>query len=444
MSAKIKISDHFTYSKLFRFVLPSILMMVFTSIYSVVDGYFVSNYTGKTPFAAINLIWPFINLLSGVGFMLGTGGSALVSMVLGQGDDERANRYFSMVLEFLLVLSAIMVALGHLLLPAVARALGASDAMMPYCLLYARILITFLPAVMLQLVFQSLLVTAERPQLGFIVTLLAGFTNMILDWLFVAVLGFGIAGAAWATILSQCAGGLVPLIYFILPNSSLLRFRPTRLDLPVLLKACGNGASELMSNISGSIVSMAYNAQLLRFAGENGVAAYGVVMYVCFIFIAIFVGYSVGTTPVVGYHYGAGHHDEMHNLLTKSLKIMAVFGVCMLALSYVLARPLALLYVGYDETLCEITENGFHIFSFSFLLSGVNIFLSSFFTALNNGAVSAAISFLRTLVFELASVMILPLIFGVNGIWCAVAVAEVCAVTVSLFFLKKYQAKYGY
>ena len=324
---KVNLSDHFTYRKLLNFVLPSIVMMVFTSIYGVVDGLFVSNYAGKTAFAAINLVMPFIMVLGGMGFMIGTGGTALVAKVLGEGEKEEANRYFSMMVLVTLLLGVALSVVGVIFMRPVSRLLGATEAMMDDCVLYGRIVIAFTFTFMLQNVFQSFLIVAEKPKLGLAVTVAAGVTNMVLDALFVGGFGWGIAGAAVATGLSQCVGGILPLIYFLRPNNSLLRLCKTRLELRPILKACGNGSSELMSNISSSFVSMLYNFQLLRFAGEDGVSAYGVLMYVQFIFVAIYVGYAVGSAPIVGFHYGAKNHNELKNLLRKSTLLMASSGV---------------------------------------------------------------------------------------------------------------------
>ena len=305
MEKSIRLSDHFSYSKLLRFTLPSIVMMVFTSIYGVVDGLFVSNFVGKTAFASVNLVMPFVMILGGMGFMLGTGGTALVSKILGEGDPDSANRTFSMMVLFTLALGAVLSAAGIVFMRPVSLFLGATDAMMDDCVLYGRIVTGFTFAFMLQNVFQSFFIAAEKPKLGLKVTVAAGLTNMVLDALFIAVFKWGVAGAAIATGLSQCVGGVLPLVYFLRPNSSLLRLSPTRLRLRPILAACGNGSSELMSNISSSLVSMVYNLQLLRLAGEDGVSAYGVLMYVQFIFISIYIGYSIGCAPVVSYHYGA-------------------------------------------------------------------------------------------------------------------------------------------
>ena len=441
---KTKISDHFTYRKLFRFTVPSIMMMVFTSIYGVVDGYFISNYTGKTAFAGVNLIMPFLMILGGMGFMLGSGGSALTGRVLGEKKEKLASRYFSIIIEFTVILGIILTAVSQLLLKSIALAFGASEEMLPFCLTYGRIWLMFMTVFMLQNLFQSLLVTAGKPQMGFFVTVAAGLTNMFLDFLFVGVLGYGVAGAAVATVISQCVGGFTPLLYFIFSKNCVLKFRPVKLEMRPVLKVCGNGSSEMMSSISSSIVSIVYNRQLLKYAGEDGVAAYGVMMYVNFIYIAIFVGYSVGAAPIVSYHYGAGDTAELRNMRRKSMLLMTVSGLVLTAAAQLLAKPLADLYVGYDAELMQMTARAFHIFAFAFILCGINIYTSSFFTALNNGAVSALISFLRTLVFELLSVLLLPLILGIDGIWGSVTVAEIMAFIISMIFLAKNRRKYSY
>lgn len=415
----IQLSDHFTYNKLLRFTFPSIVMMVFTSIYGVVDGFFVSNFAGKTAFASVNLIFPFIMILGGMGFMIGTGGTALVSLVLGTGNREKANRYFSMLIWFTLLLGILLSALGLIFTRPVAMLLGATPEMLPDCILYGRIVISFTVTFMLQNVFQSFLIAAEKPKLGLAVTVSAGVTNMVLDALFVGVFRWSVAGAALATGLSQCVGGLLPLFYFLRPNNSLLRLTRAGLELKPLLQACANGSSELMSNISSSVVSMVYNLQLLKYIGEDGVSAYGVLMYVQFIFIAIYIGYAIGAAPIISYHYGAGNQEELKNMLKKSVLLMSCTSIV-------------------------LTAAAFRLFAFSFLLAGFNIFASSFFTALNNGAISAAISFMRTLIFQNASVLILPLIFGVDGIWWAITAAEIFACALSLIFLMAKRSKYHY
>lgn len=440
----IQLSDHFTYARLFRFVLSSIVMMVFTSIYGVVDGLFVSNFAGKTAFASINLIMPFLIILGAMGFMLGTGGTALVSRVLGEGDKERANKYFSMITLFGILLGVILTVVGVLAMRPMAILLGATEAMVDDCVLYGRIVVCFLTSFMLQNMFQSFLIAAERPKFGLLITLAAGVTNMVLDALFVGVFRWGIAGAAIATGISQTVGGVVPLMYFLFSKSSPLRLRWTKFEAQPLLRSCANGSSELMSNISGSLIGMLYNAQLMRFLGEDGVATYGVLMYVQFIFVAIDIGYSIGCAPIISYHYGARNHPELRNLLTKGLKVMGILGIVMTIAAISLSGTLANIFVGYDATLCELTRHAFHLFSFAFLLAGFNIFLSSFFTALNNGGVSAAISFLRTLVFQAASVILLPMALDVDGLWWAASAAEALAFVVSIGFLLALKGKYHY
>lgn len=441
----IQLSDHFTLRRLFRFCLPSVVMMVFTSIYGVVDGYFVSNYVGKTPFAGVNLIMPFLMILGGVGFMVGTGGSALVAKYLGEKNDGQARRIFSMMMILTLILGVSTSVLGIVFAKHVAVLLGADGEMIGYCVTYARTCLIFNTMFMFQNVFQSFLVTAERPKLGLAVIVAAGCTNMVLDALFIAVLQMGVIGAALATGLSQTIGGLLPLIFFLRKNNgSKLHMVRTRLELRPIAQACSNGASELMTNISSSIVSMLYNHQLLSLAGENGVSAYGVLMYVQFIFAAVYIGYSIGTSPIVGYNYGAQNYAELKNMRSKSIKTMLTAGVVMVVIAELLAPVLAGIFVGYDQELFDMTVHAFRLFSFTFLLSGFNIWCSSFFTALNNGAISAAVSFLRTLVFQLAAVLILPIFFKLDGVWISVAFAEVCAFIISVIFLLAKRKKYNY
>lgn len=440
----IQLSDHFTRKKLLRFTLPSIVMMIFTSIYGVVDGFFVSNFVGKTPFAAVNLIMPFLMILGAVGFVFGTGGGALIAKTMGEGDRERAGQLFSLFVGTTIACGVALAVFGILFIRPIAVFLGAEGALLDDCVIYGRLILLALPAYMLQFEFQSFFVTAEKPQLGLAVTVAAGVTNMVLDGLLVAVLALGLPGAAAATAISQCVGGIVPLVYFARPNSSLLQLTKTRVDRGALLRACTNGSSELMTNISMSLVSMLYNAQLIRYAGEDGVAAYGVLMYVNMIFLAVFLGYSVGSAPVISYHYGAGHPGELKGLLKKSLGIIGAFSVAMLAGAEALARPLAAVFVGYDAGLLALTLRGFVMYSFSFLFAGLAIYGSSFFTALGDGLTSALISFLRTLVFQVAAVLIFPLIWGIDGIWLSIVAAELMAAVVTALFLAGKRKQYHY
>ncbi|MBD5115788.1 MAG: MATE family efflux transporter [Ruminococcaceae bacterium] len=441
---QISISEHFGYKKLLRFTFPSIVMMIVTSIYSIVDGLFVSNFVGLTPFAAVNLIMPFLMILGSAGFMFGTGGSALVAKTMGEGKKEKANRIFSLLVYSAAAVGVIFTVLGIIFLRPISAFLGAEGELLENCVLYGSIYLLAMPFFILQYEFQSFFVTAEKPRLGLLVTVAAGVANIILDALFVAVLRWGLAGAALATAVSVFVGGAVPIIYFARENTGLFRLGKTQFDIKALLKACVNGSSELMSNISISIVSMLYNFRLNSYAGENGIAAYGVMMYVNMIFFAAFVGYSVGTAPVTSYHYGAQNKDELKSLLKKSSIIISIFSVSMFILAQVLAVPLAQMFTGYDRELMELTVNGFRIFSISFLFAGIAIFGSSFFTALNDGLTSALISFLRTLVFQVAAVLILPIFFEINGVWFSIASAELvaAAVTIAFIFIKK--KKYGY
>lgn len=445
----IQLSDHFTYKHLMRFTLPSITMMIFTSVYGVVDGFFVSNFTGKTEFAAVNFVYPLLMILGCVGFMFGTGGGALIAITLGTGNRKRANEIFSLLVYTAMVCGVVLAAVGMVLLKPVMVLMGAEKEMLDACVFYGRIILCALPFFVLQYEFQCLFATAEKPKLGLYVTAAAGVTNMALDGLFVAVFSWGLAGAAAATALSQFVGGIIPLIYFGRRNTSLLRLAKFRLakcrfEGSVLAKACANGASELMSSVSMSIVSMLYNVQLMKYVGEDGVAAYGVLMYVSMIFQAVFIGYSVGTSPVVGYHYGAQNQEELKSLLRKSACVTVVFSILMCLAGEFLGMPLSVLFVGYDEGLLEMTAHAFAIFSFSFLFSGIAILGSGFFTALGDGLTSALISFLRTLVFQIAAVLIFPVLWGLDGIWFSIVFAEIMAVAVTLVFLYAKRRRYRY
>lgn len=442
---KIQLSDHFTTPRLLRFVFPSIMMMIFTSIYGVVDGLFVSNFVGKTPFAALNLIMPFLMLFGAIGFMLGSGGSAIVAKHLGEGEREKAISVFSMLTVVTVLCGVFFSTLGIVLLRPIAAMLGAEGEMLEYCVSYGRIILLALTTFMLQNLFQSFLVTAERPQFGLYVTVAAGVTNIVLDFLFVAVFSWGIVGAAAATAISQAVGGLVPLVYFLHPkNKSLLRLTRPRFDGRALLHTCTNGSSELMTNLSLSLANMLYNFQLMRLVGEDGIAAFGVVMYVSFIFITVFIGYSIGSAPIISYHYGAQNKAELKNLFRKSLVLMSVFGVLMVLLAELLAKPLSAFFVGYDPELLTLTTRAFALYSLSYLVLGVNIFSSAFFTALGNGGVSAVLSFLRLFVFQVLTLLLMPIWLGVDGVWSSVVASELLALCVSISFFLGQKKKYGY
>ncbi len=441
----IKLSDHFTYRKLINFCIPPIIMMVFTSIYSVVDGFFVSNFAGQVSFNAVNLIFPFIMIMGGVGFMIGSGGTALIGKTLGQGNREKANQYFTMIVMLTVGIGLVLTIIGVTCIRPVARLLGAEGATLEDCVFYGRIVLSFIVCFMLQNVFQVVLPLAERQKLGLIFNLAGGITNIILDALFVGVFRWGIVGAGFATGISETIAGILPIFYFLSKrNTSLLHLVKTKFEIKPMLQACGNGISELFSNISGSIVSIVYNWQLLTYAGANGVSAYGVLMYVQFIFIAIFIGFTIGSSPVISYHYGAENHDELKSLLHKSLSLNLLVGIVMAILAFCFATPFTQIFVGYNPELMTMTAHAFRIISINFVIIGVNIFISSFFTALNNGIVSAVISVLRTLGFKLLAAVLLPLWLGVEGIWLSITFAEMMALIISLTFLFIKRKKYHY
>lgn len=444
MNKTIQLSDHFSYKRLLRFTVPSILMMIFTSIYGVVDGFFISNFVGKIPFAAVNFIMPFLMAVGALGFMFGAGGSALIAKAMGEGDRCRANRIFSMLVYTTVASGLIIAVVCIIYLRPIASFLGADGAMLGDCVTYGSIILASLPFLMLQYAFSTLFITAEKPKLGLLVTVAAGVTNMVGDALFIAVFKWGVVGAALATAMGQIVGGAIPLMYFSASNSSTLHLGKPTWDGNAFFKVCTNGSSELMSNISMSLVGMLYNAQLMKYAGENGVAAYGTIMYVNFIFIALFIGYSTGVAPVISFHYGAGNTDELKGLLRRSMVIILLSSVAMFAIPELFARPLAQMYVGYDAILLDMTIRAFEIYAFSFLFAGIAIFGSAFFTALNDGLTSAIISFLRTLVFQSVACLTLPLIWGLDGIWYSVVATEVMAVAVTLVFVfaKRYKYKY--
>lgn len=440
----IRLSDHFSLRRLLRYALPSIAMMIFSSIYGIVDGFFVSNYVGKMAFTAVNLIYPFLIILGSIGFMFGTGGAALISKTMGEKNIKKAKETFSLIIFTSVVLGIILSILGIIFLPQIASLLGAKDEVLTDCILYGKIILISLPFYILQYEFQCLFSTAGKPKFGLIVTVISGMSNIIFDYLLVAVFSLGLFGAAIATMISQIVGGVIPLIYFFSKNKSLLHFVKFKFDIKSLLKVCSNGSSEFLSNVSSSLISILYNLQLLKYAGENGVAAYGVLMYVSMIFQAIFIGYSIGVSPIVGYHYGAKNTSELKNVFTKSMIVIFITAIIMFICGELLSEPISRIFVNYDDELLQITKNAFRIFSFSFLLSGMSIYGSSFFTSLNNGLISALISFLRTVVFQASAVMILPIFLKLNGIWLSIVVADLMSFIITFTFLIMKRKKYQY
>lgn len=441
---KINLSEHFDYKKLIKFTIPTIAMMIFTSIYGVVDGVFISNFVGSNAFASVNLIMPAIMILGTIGFMIGTGGSAIISKTLGEGHIHKANRYFSMLIYLEIILAAILSIVFIIILEPIAKLMGATEEMLPDCLLYGRILLIGMVAFILQNSFQAFLVVAERPRFGLIISISAGVTNIILDFLFVYVFKWGIAGAAAATVASQVVGAGIPLVYFLRENSTVLRICKTKFETAPIIKACANGSSEMVTNLSMSLVNMLFNIQLMKFAGANGVSAYGIIMYVGFIFVGTYMGYSVGSAPIISYHYGAGNKAELKSLLNKSLKLLGAVALIMTLLAELLAKPLAGIFVGYDKELMGLTVNAIRLYSLSYIISWFNIFASAFFTALNNGFVSALISFLRTFVFQVIMILLLPAVWGLNGIWLSIVAAEIVSIIVSVVCYAANRKKYEY
>lgn len=440
----IRLSDHFSYSKLIRFTLPTIAMMIFTSIYGIVDGVFVSNCVGSDAFAAVNLIMPVIMILGSTGFMVGTGGSAIVSKTLGEKKLEKASEYFSMLIYLCIVSGVILSAIGIIFIKPLAELLGATGDIANNCIIYGRTVFFMMTGLFLQNAFQSFLVVAEKPKLGLAVTLLAGFTNMFLDFLFVYVLRLGVFGAAVATGISQFVGAIIPVIYFASGMNNILHLKKCRFNKDIIIKTFINGSSEMVTNMSMSLVNMLYNMQLMKYIGTNGVVAYGIIMYTVFIFSGTYIGYSLGSAPVISYHYGAGNKKELKSLFKHSIILFVISSVIMTLLAEVLAKYLAGIFVSYDKQLLELTTTAIRIYSVSYLISELNIFASSFFTALNNGFVSAAISFLRMFLFQIIMILLLPVIIGINGIWIAVTAAESLALVVSVVFVIINRKKYGY
>lgn len=440
----IKLSDHFTYKRLLMFTLPSVIMMIFTSIYSVVDGLFVSNVVGSNALSSVNIIYPLAMVIGAFGFMLGSGGSAEVAKVMGMGKTQQANQYFTMLIIVVTILGVALSALGFVFIRPVSYLLGASELLIEDCVIYGRIMVAGSVAFMLQTMFQSFFMAAGKPQIGLILTIAAGLTNIVLDYLFVYVFRWGVGGAAAATVCSYVVGGILPVIYFAMPNKSSLRFCRTRFYPQILFYSCTNGSSEMMTNVSQSLITFLYNVQMMRLIGEDGVAAITVILYLSFVFMSIFIGFSMGVAPIVSYHYGAGHHDELKNLFSKSWKTIAASSLAMFLLAFVLSDTLAALFVGSHPELMEMTARGIKISALSFLFSGINVFGSAFFTALCNGPISAGISFMRSLFLQAGMIMLLPMLLGITGIWLAVGVAELITMAVTIAFFISQKKRYHY
>lgn len=440
----LQLSDHYTLPRLLRFTLPSVSMMVFTSVYLVIDGFFVSNYVGKTALAAVNMVYPIIMIIGSIGFMFGSGGSALTAAMLGEGENERAKKTFTLMYFFPMALGLLISIPAFILLPYICTLMGADGELLSYCSIYGRVLISTVVLFIVQMESQIFFVTAERPKLGLVATVLGCGTNIVLDWLFCAVFRWGIKGAAAATAISQAVGGLIPLLYFTFAKNNKLHFVKTKLDWKAIRKSASNGFSELLSNTSSSIVAMLFNFQLMRIVGEDGVAAYSVLMYVNMVFLASFIGFSSGSSPLISFNYGSENHKELKGLFKKISMLIIVTSVIMLLLSFILAKPLSYIFVGYDKDLFDMTVRAFYIYAFSFLFAGINIFASSFFTALNNGKISAILSFLRTFILPCTLVMILPQILNLDGIWATLVVAEAIAFFVSLIYLVTMRKRYHY
>lgn len=440
----IDFSEHFTYGKLLRYAISPIVMMIFTSVYSVVDGLFLSNFAGKEAFAAVNFIMPYLMLFNSTGFMFGTGGSALIAKKLGEKKGKEANEIFTTLVWISALTGMVLSLIGVAFLRPVARMQGAEGVLLENSVLYGKIYLLGTPACIIQFEFQNLYATAGKTKLGLYATVTSGMMNIILDALFVGLFSWGLIGAAVATILSQWVGGIIPFAYFGRRNSSLLRLVKCRPNFKAMLKICTNGSSEMVNNISISIVSLLYNIQLLRYAGDDGIAAYGIMMYINFLFTAVFWGYVVGISPIFSYHYGAGNHNELHSLFKKSLVIIGGCSLLMFIISETLAKPISGIFVGYDAELLDMTIHGFFLFSFSFLFSGLSIFGSSFFTALNNGLISAVLSFSRVFLFQIPAILLMPLVWKLDGIWLSVVIAELFTGILGMVFILKYRKKYHY
>lgn len=442
---EIKLSDRFTYPKLLRFTIPTMLMILCTSSYGIVDGVFISNFAGVTDFSAVNLMFPFIYGAATLGYMFGSGGNAVIAKLLGEKDDCGANRAFSMIVLSGLFLGVITAAVMYVLTPSFARSVGAAGALYESAVKYAKICFLFTPPFILQTMFLSFFIAAGKPKLSLYVNIVSGVINIFFDWLFIAEFNLGVEGAASATGLGQLSGAVIPLIYFIRKNSSLLKLTAKfKFNGKILGLTCANGSSEMVTNLSMSIVNTLYNAALIETAGEPGPAAYGVVLYLNFLFAAIFLGYSQGSAPIVSYDYGARNVSELQNITKKSLTLMLSLGVFCTAFAYFVSPPFARVFCAGNPELYELAVHGSQIFAFSYLLSGFNIWASAFFTALSNGLISALLSFLRLFVFQIGCILILPRIFGLSGIWASIAVAEVLAAVPAAVCLFACRNKYGY
>lgn len=441
---RIQLSDHFNYIKLLRYSLPSIIMTIIVSLYGIMDGLFVSNFAGKTSFAAISLILPFVFAMGSVGFMIGKGGAAIVAKTLGEQQQEKANQIFSMIIAFTVIIGIGLSVIGLFIIRPVAMSMGATGDLLENSVLYGGIMLSFQAAFMVQTVFQSLFPVAEKPKLGLVLTMASSVIDILLNALFIIVFDWGVVGAAVSSVIGQIIGSVVPILYFLRRNDSLLRFVKPVFDGKALLKTCTNGSSEMVTSLSSSVVGVLINLQLMKFAGENGIAAYGVILYVNYIFYAVFIGYATGCAPIISYHFGAENHRELKNLFRKSMVITGVASILLTAAAIVFSGSIAKFFVGYDSVLLGISQRAFALYAVSFLICGFNIFASAFFTALNNGFISAVISFARTFLFQAFAIIVLPLFLGMDGIWLAVVVAETMALALAILFFVRKKNQYHY
>ncbi len=438
------ISQKFTLTSLLKFALPTTIMMVVLSIYTLVDGVFVSNFVGELAFSAINIIFPFISLIFALGIMAATGGNALVANNLGQGDDEKARENFTLIVIFATGLGLLLMMVGIVFNKEIARLLGATPLIEEYARDYLSTLAPFIPLAIWMGFSQILFVTIGKPTLGLIATLVGGITNIIFDYLFIVVMNMGIKGAALGTGLGYSLPGLFFIYYFLFHRKNSLYFVKPRWRARVLLKTFTNGSSEFVANLATSITTFMFNLIILDLAGEQGVAAIGIILYAQFLLMSAFLGYAQGVAPIFSYAYGARDHLQLKKVFSISIRVIILFSLAIASFSYFASSSIVGIFVERQSQVFSLAKNGFSVFSLSFLFMGVNIFSSSLFTAFSNGKISASISFLRTLVFILGYLLFLPRFLGLPGVWLAIPLAEFTTMFFSISYLTIQRKKYHY
>ena len=428
---------------LLRFAFPTIVMMIFMGLYTIVDTIFVAQFVNTDALSSINIVCPIINITVGLGTMIATGGNAIVSRKMGAGENQEAKEDFTLLILTGAVIGFLILLGGTIWIDKIVYALGASDLLFPYCKDYLMVLFLFIPANILQTLFSNLFVTAGKPTLGLALAVLAGIANIVFDYVFIVLLQMGIKGAAIGTGIGYMIPSIIGTVFFLMKRSE-LHFCKPNMDASVLLKSCSNGVSELVSQCSAAVTTFLFNVTMMKLLGEDGVAAITVLIYSQFLLTTLYIGFSMGTAPVVSYNYGSGNVKQLKKTVRICFSFIAGISIFVFLFSLLGGESIAKVFAENNRNVFEITKNGFSIFSFSFLFSGCNIFSSALFTALSNGKASATISFLRTFGFITVSLLVLPRFLEVTGVWLAVPFAELFTLMLTVYLLCRHRKQYNY